>query len=98
SSLFSREKTGCRLPELAGAASEHPWPRDWWRWNHRRVPYLSRPISQPLVTCAGRKLRKNDRSSSKITKTSRPPISLLRPPFPSTQVVDERRHPPPGHP
>ncbi|BBH06878.1 2-oxoglutarate and Fe(II)-dependent oxygenase superfamily protein, partial [Prunus dulcis] len=60
-------------------------------WNRRRVPYLSRLIPRPPTTCAGRKLRKNDGNSSKLTEISRPPISLLRPPFPSTQAVEVRR-------
>ncbi|BBG99900.1 2-oxoglutarate and Fe(II)-dependent oxygenase superfamily protein, partial [Prunus dulcis] len=87
-SLSSRAKTGRRFPELAGAASEHYRPRDRWRWNRSRVPYLFRQIPRPSMTCASRKLRKNDENSPKLIETSRPPISLLRPPFSSTQVED----------
>ncbi|BBH02931.1 2-oxoglutarate and Fe(II)-dependent oxygenase superfamily protein, partial [Prunus dulcis] len=91
-SSLSRAKTGRRLPELAGAASGHHRPRDRWRWNRRRVPYLSRPIPRPTTTCAGWKLRKNDGNSPKLTETSRPPIFLLRPPFPSAQAPEARQN------
>ncbi|BBG93404.1 hypothetical protein Prudu_001404, partial [Prunus dulcis] len=42
---LSLRETGRRLPEAAGAASELQWPRDRWRWNRHRVPYLFQPIS-----------------------------------------------------
>ncbi|BBH01762.1 hypothetical protein Prudu_012133 [Prunus dulcis] len=58
----------------------------------RRVPYLFRPIPRPPTTCAGRKLRKNDGNSPKLIETSRPPISLLRPPFPSTHAPEARQN------
>ncbi|BBG99613.1 2-oxoglutarate and Fe(II)-dependent oxygenase superfamily protein, partial [Prunus dulcis] len=60
------------------------------RWNRRRVLYLSRMIPRPPTTCAGRKLRKNDGNSPKLTEISRPPISLLQPPFSSTQALEAR--------
>ncbi|BBH09062.1 2-oxoglutarate and Fe(II)-dependent oxygenase superfamily protein [Prunus dulcis] len=53
------------------------------------LPFPTDP--RPQTTCASRKLRKNDGNSSKRTETSRPPISLLRPPFPSTQAPEARQ-------
>ncbi|BBH05376.1 2-oxoglutarate and Fe(II)-dependent oxygenase superfamily protein, partial [Prunus dulcis] len=51
---------------LAGAASGHHRPREQWRWNRHRVPYLSRPFPAGGTAFAGRKMQKTAEMSSKL--------------------------------
>ncbi|BBG96074.1 2-oxoglutarate and Fe(II)-dependent oxygenase superfamily protein, partial [Prunus dulcis] len=88
---LSRAKTGRRLPKLAGAAQGTTGHGTGGVGTAVESPTFP-DRSPPPTTCAGRKLRKNNGNSPKLTETSRPPISLLRPPFPSTQAPKARQN------
>ncbi|BBH03100.1 2-oxoglutarate and Fe(II)-dependent oxygenase superfamily protein, partial [Prunus dulcis] len=76
-----------RLPRLAGAASGHHRPRDRWHSNrHCVLSFTDR--SPPADDLCWPKTAKERRE---LTETSRPPISLLRPPFSSTQAPGTRQ-------
>ncbi|BBH05447.1 hypothetical protein Prudu_016831, partial [Prunus dulcis] len=66
--FLSLGESGRRLPEAAGAASEHQWPRDQWRWNRHRVPYLFQPISTLGPSGADRKTMFSDGCSFESTR------------------------------
>ncbi|KAI5335917.1 hypothetical protein L3X38_026051 [Prunus dulcis] len=61
-----------RLPGDAGAASGHHRPRDRWRSDRHRLPFLSRPFPAGGTACAGRKMRKIDRNSPKLQRRRSP--------------------------
>ncbi|BBH03126.1 hypothetical protein Prudu_013902, partial [Prunus dulcis] len=83
---LSLRETGRRLPENAGAASEHQWPLDRWRWNRHRVPYLFQLISTLGPPGADRKTMFSDGCSFESTRTSSSIFSFNSPPNRSSKA------------